>query len=164
MDELWMLEDLEYFPDVPEGSGVCTPTTLWVTSDMMDLPDEVCSTVTATIELVDVVGGTERVAHLGNGFTTMIGSQDLVAGETLLTGCLLWDHYLWISFRTQPAGQVRMTRRGSLIQRSIRHATRHPGVFGVSYEGPLEYRDASDGVDIGYEIRWRASTVALGVE
>ncbi|WP_169315814.1 hypothetical protein [Gordonia otitidis] len=26
--ELWMLEDLEYFPEVPEGDGVCAPTTL----------------------------------------------------------------------------------------------------------------------------------------
>ena len=159
--ELWMLEDLEPWPDAPESGGICSPTTLWITPDTMELPDEVCVTITARVEALVVGGRVERVAHIGHGVTTIVGSGDGDTGDVELTGCLLWDHYLWMDFHTEPTGQLRMTRRGSLIQRAISHPTRNPHWFSVTYEGPIEYW-AAPRVKPGYDIRWRASTVSLG--
>lgn len=158
MTDLWMLEDLEPWPHAPDSGSMCAPTTFWATREMMELPPDVCCTISARVEAVDVDGRVERIADLGNGFTTMIGIGDGETGDVTLSGCLVWDQYLWIDYRTQPTGSVRITRRGHLVQRRVLSETRYDGWFSVSYVGPVEYRDAGH-VEKGYDIRWNALTV-----
>ena len=110
MSTLWMLEDMEPWPDEPGVGAVCAPTTFWASPDRMDLPDEVCSEVPARVEVVTTDGRTEWVAHLGNGFTTMMAGGGLV-GDVVLYGCLVWDRYLWLNFRAKPKGSVRVLER-----------------------------------------------------
>jgi hypothetical protein len=158
MSTLWMLEDLEPWPDQPVVGAVFSPTTHWASPEQMELPAEVCADVPARVEVVTTDGLTERVAHLGNGFTTMMGDQDLM-GDVMLHGCLVWDRYLWLDFRTRPRGTLRMLdRAGFLAQRKKLVATRHTGAFSVTYDGEFEYHQR-DSMPEGLGVRWRASVV-----
>ncbi|MFY2789369.1 hypothetical protein [Rhodococcus sp. MALMAid1271] len=158
MTQLWMLEDREAWPDEPAVGSVFTPTTCWASPDTMDLPAEVCSDVPARVEAVTVAGRTERVAHLGNGFTTMLHDGDLV-GDVMLHGCLVWDRYLWMDFHTRTSGHLRMLdRSGVLAQRMERSPTRHPGSFAVTYHGALKYCQWGS-MPEEFGIRWEASLV-----
>lgn len=153
-----MLEDLEPFPDEPVVGAVFSPTTYWASPEQMELPAEVCTEVPARVEAVTTDGLTERVAHLGNGFTTMMGDGNLV-GDVMLHGCLVWDRYLWLDFRARPRGSLRLLdRAGLLVQRQKWTATRRPGAFSVTYEGALEYHQR-DSVPEGFGTRWEASAV-----
>ncbi|AZG47212.1 hypothetical protein [Gordonia insulae] len=156
-----MLEDLEPWPDHPESGETCAPTTFWASPDTMELPATVCTTLTVRVEARRIGGRIERIAHLGDGFTTVVGAGDGETGEVTLTGCLVWDRYLWIDYRTIPEGSVRITRRGHLVQREVLTPTRHEGWFSVDYSGPVEYRPAGQ-VERGFGIRWNALTVELG--
>ncbi|OZD06972.1 hypothetical protein CH275_07130 [Rhodococcus sp. 06-235-1A] len=166
MSQLWMLEDMEPWPDEPAVGAVFTPTTYWASREQMELPAEVCTEVAARVDAVTADGRTEWVAHLGNGFSTMMGDGRLV-GDVILHGCLVWDRYLWLDFRSKPRGSLRvLDRAGVLVQQEAWIATRHPGVFSVVPSGPLEYHQR-DSVPAGFGIRWKASvveTVASGVE
>ncbi|KQU54058.1 hypothetical protein ASG84_23825 [Rhodococcus sp. Leaf278] len=166
MSQLWMLEDMEPWPDEPGVGAVCSPTTYWASPDRMDLPAEVCSDVPARVEAVTVDGRTEWIAHLGDGFTTMMADGGLV-GDVILHGCLVWDRYLWLDFRSKPRGSLRVVdRTGVLVQRRQLIPTRHPGAFSVTYSGVLEYHQR-DSVPAGFGVRWKASvveTVGSGVE
>ncbi|MFW0786366.1 hypothetical protein AAFP35_17820 [Gordonia sp. CPCC 206044] len=161
MPQLWMLEDLEPWPHAPESGDICSPSTCWVHADDTELPAEVCCTVAARVEAVPFGDRIERIAHLGQGFSTAIGRGDGPTGEVELTGCLFWDHYLWIDYQTEPTGNLRITRSGCVVQ----HATPGPpdgyGWFTVTYGGPLEYRAAAQPVGQGYHIRWKALRVDI---
>ncbi|MEH6796869.1 MAG: hypothetical protein V7694_22330 [Rhodococcus sp. (in: high G+C Gram-positive bacteria)] len=160
MPTLWMLEDLEPFPDEPVVGAVFTPTTYWASPEQMQLPAEVCTEVPARVEAVDIDGRTERIAHLGNGFTTMMGDGSVV-GDVILHGCLVWDRYLWIDFWARPRGSLRLLdRAGFLVQRQKWNATRHPGAFSVTYEGGLEYHQRGSTPE-GFGVRWEASVVEI---
>lgn len=158
MSQLWMLEDMEPWPDEPAVGAVFTPTTYWASPEQMDLPAQMCAEVPARVETVTVDGLTEWVADLGNGFTTMMGDGDLV-GDVTLRGCLVWDRYLWLDFRTRPRGTLRMLdRAGFLAQRKKLVATRHTGAFSVTDDGEFEYHQR-DSMPEGLGVRWRASVV-----
>lgn len=64
---LWMIEDLEPWPDEPEVGQVCEPATQWITPDTMDLPGELVRTIAARVEELETDAGVERRAHLGTG-------------------------------------------------------------------------------------------------
>jgi len=85
---------------------------------------------------VTIDGRTERIAHLGRGFTTMVPDYIDVTGQTPLTGCPVWDRNLWLNFRTEPSGQVLVTERASLLRRAARTPTTYPGVYSVDHQGP----------------------------
>ncbi|WP_278312454.1 hypothetical protein [Lolliginicoccus levis] len=133
---LWMIEDLEPFPDAPRVGEVCEPSTYWASPGMVEVPDEMICEVTASVEEVTVHGRRERVAHLGEGFTTEIPDGIEALGETTLTGCLVWDRYLWLDYRTQPAGRVLVTERASLYRRAVRVPTGDLGWYSVHHVGP----------------------------
>ncbi|MBB3037004.1 hypothetical protein [Hoyosella altamirensis] len=99
---LWMIEDLEPFPDAPQVGEVCEPSTYWATPEMRSVPRELTCEVAAQVEEVTIHGRTERVAHLGNGFTTMIPDGIDAVGETTLRGFLVWDRYLWSTTTRSP--------------------------------------------------------------
>ncbi|HEY5852871.1 MAG TPA: hypothetical protein VIW24_02170 [Aldersonia sp.] len=84
---LWMIEDLEPFPDAPTVGEVCEPQTYWATPEMLGVPRELVCEVAARVEEVTTVGGVELVAHLGHGFTTMVPRRIDAIGVTTLTGC-----------------------------------------------------------------------------
>ncbi|NIL92415.1 hypothetical protein RhoFasSB10_04775 [Rhodococcus fascians] len=158
MFQLWMLENMEPWPDEPAVGAVFTPTTYWASPDQMDLPAQMCAEVPARVGTVTVDGLTEWVAHLGNGFTTMMGDGGLV-GDVTLRGCLVWDRYLWLDFRTRPRGTLRIhDRAGLLVQRRELIPTRHPGAFSVTYSGALEFHER-DSIPAGFGGQWRASIV-----
>lgn len=161
-----MLEDMEPWPDEPAVGAVFIPATYWASPEQMELPAEVCTEVPARVEAVDTDGRTEWTAHLGDGFTTMM-SDGSVVGDVMLHGCLVWDRYLWLDFKTRPQGSLRvLDRAGLVVQRRELIPTRHPGAFSVTYSGALEYHQR-DSVPAGFGIRWKASvveTVASGVE
>ncbi|MBY6365668.1 hypothetical protein [Rhodococcoides corynebacterioides] len=160
MTVLWMLEDLEWWPNAPEPRDVFSPTTYWASPEEMDLPPEVVTETPVTVEEVHMDGYTERIAHLGNGFTTLLGKGGGPTGVTMLTGCLVWDHYLWTEYRTTPTGNVRLVeRRGGIVQRVTRDETTHPGVFSIHPSGPTKYQIGE--ADDGYEFCWHASMVEL---
>ncbi|OZC79719.1 hypothetical protein CH251_00010 [Rhodococcus sp. 06-462-5] len=141
MPHLWMLEDMEPWPDEPVVGAVFSPTTYWASPEQMELPPEVCAEVPARVEAVDIDGRTEWIAHLGNGFTAMMSDGSMV-GDVMLHGCLVWDRYLWLDFRTRPRGSVRvLDRPGFLAQHEERTATPHPGMFSVTPYGRMEYRE-----------------------
>ncbi|WP_230596511.1 MULTISPECIES: hypothetical protein [Nocardiaceae] len=149
---------MEPRPDEPAVGTVFTPTTLCASSDRMDLPVEVCSEVPARIEAVTTDGRTEWVAHLGDGFTTMMGDGSMV-GDVMLHGCLVWDRYLWLDFRTSPQGSLRiLDRPGVIAQREDWIATQHSGVFSVIPSGAMEYYQ-SGSMSIGFGVRRKASVV-----
>ena len=51
-------------------------------------------------------------------------------GRTLLNGCLMWDRYLWLDYRTSPSGHLRLLdRAGHITQRRHLTPTLHPGWF-----------------------------------
>ncbi|MFM1723079.1 hypothetical protein ABEU20_001640 [Rhodococcus sp. PAM 2766] len=102
----------------------------------MELPAEMVSDVNAIVDEVTIDGRTERIAHLGRGFTTMVPDYIDVTGQTPLTGCLVWDRNLWLNFRTEPSGQVLVTERASLLRRAARTPTTYPGVYSVDHQGP----------------------------
>ncbi|MDI9893482.1 hypothetical protein QM797_01985 [Rhodococcus sp. IEGM 1381] len=155
---------MEPWPDEPAVGAVCTPTTLWASPDSMDLPAEVCSDVPARVEAVTVDGRTEWVAHLGNGFTTMMGDGSVV-GDVILHGCLVWDRYLWLDFKTRPQGSVRvLDRAGFLAQHEELSPTRHPGMFSVTPYGRMEYREHGS-LPMNFGVQWNVllvETVAPG--
>lgn len=155
-----MLQDMEPWPDEPAVGAVFSPTTYWASPEQMELPAEVCSDVFARVEAVTTDGRTEWVAHLGNGFTTMM-SDGSVVGDVMLHGCLVWDRYLWLDFRTRPQGSLRLLdRSGVLAQRENWVATQHPGVFSVTPYGAMEYH-RSGSMPEGFGIRRKASVVEI---
>ncbi|MGZ8179539.1 hypothetical protein ACXVUM_16545 [Williamsia sp. SKLECPSW1] len=166
MSKLWLLEDLEPFPDRPDPGEVFAPTTYWVdaTADIIDrqpVPAAVCSHIPATIRPVEVGSDQlEWVADLGGGFTTLLHG-DHIAGDTVLCGCLMWDRYLWVDFRTQPTGHLRLLdRAGHVTQHRHLSPTTHLGWFDVHYDGPPTYASTGD-VPSEYEIRLNALEVAV---
>ncbi|CCQ14314.1 putative uncharacterized protein [Rhodococcus sp. AW25M09] len=160
MSQLWMLEDMEPWPDEPAVGAVFTPTTSWASPDTMDLPAEVCSDVPARVEAVTTGGRTEWVAHLGDGFTTMM-SDGSVVGDVMLHGCLMWDRYLWMDFRTRPQGSLRvLDRPGVLAQHQVLTPTRHPGAFSVTYDGAMDYYQWGS-MPGEFGIQWKASVVEI---
>ncbi|MGV9748305.1 hypothetical protein ACWDTG_25875 [Rhodococcus zopfii] len=92
---LWMIEDLEPWPDEPDVGQVCEPATQWIAPDTMDLPTELVRTISAQVEEIETDAGVERRAHLDHGFSTMLPPGLDITGNTTLTGCLFWDRYLW---------------------------------------------------------------------
>lgn len=128
MTMLWMIEDLEGWPDDPSAGQVCEPTTYWATPATMDLPAELVCEVAARVEEVTVDDRRERVAHLGAGFTTIVPDGVVAAGETTLTGCLVWDRYMWMEVRTVPSGHLRVAERASLLRGT--HAGFGAGLVG----------------------------------
>ncbi|WP_246442256.1 hypothetical protein [Rhodococcus triatomae] len=161
---IWMLEDLEPFPDDPAVGDRCEPTTYWAAPDMLGLPAELWCRVEARIEEVHVDGHRERVAHLGEGFTTML--PDAVeafpdtAGRTSLTGCLVRDRHLWADYRTRPTGSGRVLERNWLIQHAIRDPTRSPGWFSVSHDGPLRVHHGGS-LPPNHAVVWSALSLEL---
>ncbi|MDH6281760.1 hypothetical protein [Prescottella agglutinans] len=134
---LWMIEDLEPWPDAPAVGQVCEPTTYWASPDTMELPAELMCTIPARIERIESGDHAERIADLGHGFTTMLPPDVVVTdGEENLTGFLVWDRYLWLDYRNQPTGQALVTERVPLIQRAETTVPAHPGVHSVAYLGP----------------------------
>ena len=139
------------------GHGV-SPTTYWACSEQMDLPAEVCTEVPARVEAVDIDGRTEWVAHLGNGFTTMMGDGSMV-GDVMLHGCLVWDRYLWLDFKTRPQGTARVLERpGVLAQHEERTPTPHPGMFSVTPYGRMEYREHGS-LPVSFGMQWNVLQV-----
>lgn len=120
MTTLWMLEDLEPFPDVPSVGDVCEPATYWATPTMMDLPAGIVCEIGARVEETTIAGQQERIAHLPDGFQTMIPTYVDVIGETTLTGCLVWDRYLWMDYRSTPTGRALVLERAALYRRRRR--------------------------------------------
>lgn len=158
MSQLWMLEHMEPFADEPGIGEVCAPTTYWASPDRMDLPAEVCSEVPARVEAVSTDGRTEWVAHLGNGFTTMMGDGSQV-GDVVLHGCLVWDRYLWLDYRTKPQGSVRVLDRPGFLARHEEHTpTPHPGMFAVTPYGPTEYREHGS-LPTSFGVQWNVLLV-----
>ncbi|WP_235900394.1 hypothetical protein [Lolliginicoccus suaedae] len=157
---MWMIEDLEPFPDAPCVGEVCEPSTYWATPGILEVPDEMICEITAFVEEVTVRGQTERVAHLGEGFTTMVPESLNAIGETTLAGCLVWDRYLWLDYRTQPTGRVRVAERASLCRRAVRAPTGPPGWHSVRHVGPAR-RLRGARVSDDYEVVSHALLVSL---
>ena len=156
-----MLDDEEWWPDDPRPGALCFPTTYWADESEMGLPGEVVSEVAVSIAAVEVDGGVERIAHLGDGFTTLLGAGVGPVGDATLTGCLVWDRYLWTGFRTPPTGRVRVLDfAGFVVQQVTRHATAHPGWSSPEPHGPLQYRSAGN-VESGVAVRWRVWEVEV---
>ncbi|MFE2123535.1 hypothetical protein ACFW9U_23110 [Rhodococcus aetherivorans] len=157
---LWMIEDLEPWPNEPEVGQVCDPAIQWITPHMMDLPGELVRTSAARVEELETGNGVERRAHLGHGFSTMLPSGLDVTGDTTLTGCLLWDRYLWTSYRTQPAGRAPVTGRRPVIQRAVGTPIEYAGWYSVGYQGPRTvHRDGP--IPDGYSVVAYALAVTL---
>ena len=150
MTTLWMIEDLEPFPDAPKVGQVCEPTTYWGTPAAINLPAALTSTITARVEETTIDGRTESIAHLGDGFTTMLRPGFGRTGDVKFTGCLIWDRYLWLDYRTVPTGRALVTERALVIQRAIHTPTSYPGWYSVAHEGPkiLHRGTVPDGHDI----------------
>lgn len=136
MTALWMIEDLEWWPDTPEVGQMCEPTTYWATPEMMDMPEVLMCTIAARVEESEFDGRVEAIAHLGQGFTTMLPRDLALTGAVTLTGWLVWDRYLWTDYRTKPTGRVLVTERIPVIQRVVAPATERSGWYTVAYEGP----------------------------
>ncbi|UTM35386.1 hypothetical protein MX572_12335 [Rhodococcus pyridinivorans] len=94
MTTLWMIEDLEPWPDPPAPGQVCEPTTSWITPGASDCIRELARHVPARVEQVTVDDRVELLAHLGHGFTTVLPPQLDTLGDVVLTGHLVWDRYL----------------------------------------------------------------------
>lgn len=60
-----------------------------------ELPPEVASEIDASIVAVDTDRGVERIAHLGNGFTTLVGTED--AGFTAPDATRVEARSIWTS-------------------------------------------------------------------
>ncbi|MGC4932201.1 hypothetical protein ACLQ3C_00745 [Gordonia sp. DT30] len=169
MTQLWLLEDLEPFPDRPEPGDAFAPTTFWADAsagvlDGQPVPADVCSHVRAVVRPGDTVGDhIEWVADLGDGFTTLLRGEH-TPGEVILHGCLVWDRYLWIDHRTQPPGRVRVIARdGHIIQHRKLTPARHPGWFSVHYDGPALYAPAGN-IPAEHDIRYNVLVVATTVD
>lgn len=165
MTDLWLLEDLEPFPDRPDEGDVFTPTTYWVDAadriiDRQPLPTSVCSRIPATVRRIDTGDRVEWVADLGGGFTTLLHG-DHTAGDTVLHGCLMWDRYLWLDFRTEPTGHLTLlARAGHVTQHRQLVKTVHPGWFDIRYDGPLSYFTFGN-VPHDHETRFNVLKVAV---
>ena len=154
MTALFMLDDMEPWPDDPAPGVLCTPTTYWASPPEFGLPSEVTSEIDASIVAVDTDQGVERIAHLGSGFTTLVGTGNAPTGVTVLTGCLVWDRYLWMDYRTPPTGRIRvLDLAGYVVQQVRRLAKAHPGWTVPEPQGPLEFRRIYTGTDV--VVRWR---------
>ncbi|OBA35469.1 hypothetical protein ACRAJ3_07475 [Rhodococcus pyridinivorans] len=136
MTTLWMIEDLEPWPDPPAPGQVCEPTTSWITPGASDCIRELARHVPARVEQVTVDDRVELLAHLGHGFTTVLPPQLDTLGDVVLTGHLVWDRYLWMLYRIRPHGRARVAERHPVIQRTRRIPTADAGWYGVEYEGP----------------------------
>lgn len=91
----------------------------------------------------------------------MLRGSDAITGDTTLRGCLIWDRYLWLDFRTHPEGSLRVTDRpGHLVQHENLTATKHSGVFGVSHDGPTRFA-ATSMVPSGFGVLWNVLTVEI---
>ncbi len=136
------------------------PTTFWAFPDVMELPPEVCTEIPARIEEVSVGGRTERIAHLGHGFTTIVVvDHDDLVGDVTLRGCLVWDRYLWMEYRTRLQGRLRLVeRRGHLAVREDLAPTAHAGMFSVTPSGPVTYFRSGE-IPEHFGVRWNASVV-----
>lgn len=161
MAQLWMLEDLEPWRDTPMPGDTCEPTTYWASPEMLDLPAEVCCEIDARIATVTIDGRTEHIAHLGHGFTTLIGDDVGSVGEVRLRGCLVWDRYLWTQYRTQPTGRVRVKARpGHLVRHETLLTTIHSSLFNVVFDGPTVYCETGQ-VPTNFGVRWNTLVVEL---
>ncbi|MBY6540364.1 hypothetical protein HQ325_16945 [Rhodococcus sp. BP-349] len=161
MTTVFMLDDEEWWPDDPEPGALCSPTTYWADASEIGLPREVVSEVAASIVTVRVERGIERVAHLGDGFTTMLSAGDTPVGEAVLTGALVWDRYLWTDFRTPTTGRVRVLNFvGYVVQQVTRHPTVHSGWRVPEPHGPLEYLPAGT-IESGVSVKWRVWQVEV---
>jgi hypothetical protein len=158
---MWMLEYLEPWPDAPRPGDVCEPTTFWASHEDMDLPAEVCTVTEAFVETVTSDGTSERIAHLGRGFTTVLSGNADITGHLTLRGCLVWDRYLWTDYHTRPKGRLRvLDRAGHLVQHENLKTTKHAGVLAVSSDGPLKFLPGNQ-VEPGFGVRWNALSVEL---
>lgn len=135
---LWMIEDLEPFPDAPAVGELCSPATFWAGPGELGLPADMMYEVEARVDEVVTETGIERVAHLQNGFATLLPDHIEGRGAVVLKGALVWDRYLWLNYRTRPSGQVRVLARHPVTQRVTRTPTRHAGWFSVTYDGSRE--------------------------
>lgn len=162
MTTLWMIEDLEPFPDMPQAGDVCEPTTYWTTPERLNLPSEVGCTVSARIEEVAVDGRTERIAYLGCGVSTLLPEYIEGDGDVTLAGCLVWDRYLWMDCRTIPAGKMLVNSRQYLTQRVAgRTPTQHAGWYTENREGLLDLRADLGGMPDNREVVSYALSVSL---
>jgi hypothetical protein len=164
MTDLWLLEDLEPFPDTPAVGDDFAPTTFWLDADSeiyeSPIPSAICTSVTARVEARQHGDRTEWVAHLGGGFHTALPGERK-PGVVELHGCLFWDRYLWLDYRTEPAGSVRLVSRSDcLVQRRRPVATPHPGWFTPHYSGPLLLVNGS-AIPDDHDIRLRALRIRL---
>lgn len=147
MTELWLLEDLEPFPDMPSVGDDFAPTTFWLDAGSTiyerRVPSEICTRVAARIEPRTYGDRTEWVAHIGSEFETVLPG-DHKPGTAELHGCLFWDRYLQLDHRTVPAGSMRLISRSDcLVQRRRLTPTQYPGVYAPVYSGPLRLVDGS---------------------
>lgn len=161
MTELWLLEDLEPFPDRPVVGDDFAPTTFWLDAESeiyeSPIPAEICTRVTARVDARRDGDHIEWVADLG-GFQTMLpGAHE--PGVVELHGCLFWDRYLFLNYRPEPTGSVRLVSRSDcLVQRRRLIPTRHPGWFTPEYSGSLRLVDGS-AVPDDHGLRLRALQV-----
>lgn len=132
---LWMIEDLEPWPDQPTPGQVCRPTTYWTTPGATDCIRELVRDIPARVEQITVDDRVELLAHLGHGVTTVLPPQLDTLGDVVLRGHLVWDRYLWMVYRTRPEGRVLVAERHPVIQRTRRIPTEDAGWYGVEYEG-----------------------------
>ncbi|MGB3770464.1 MAG: hypothetical protein WBA00_04920 [Rhodococcus sp. (in: high G+C Gram-positive bacteria)] len=137
MTTIWMIEDLEPFADMPRPGELCRPTTYWATTEYRDIPAEMVYEVAARIEEVPVDGRVERRAHLGSGVTTMVPDGTHLSGNGTLRGCLVWDRYLWLDYRTVPVGELLVNERRYLTRRRAGPLPEKDGWYAVDYEGPM---------------------------
>ncbi|MGB2948873.1 MAG: hypothetical protein WBB62_16040 [Rhodococcus sp. (in: high G+C Gram-positive bacteria)] len=133
---LWMIEDLEPFPDAPAIGDTYSPTTFWAAPADVGLSSELSCEVSVEVEEVVTDLGVERVAHLAHGFTTLLPAHIRGNGRVTLNGCLVWDRYLWMDYRTRPSGRATVISRHPVTQRATQEPTSHPGWYSVTYEGP----------------------------
>ncbi|ETT25789.1 hypothetical protein QM787_22190 [Rhodococcus ruber] len=160
MTTLWMIEDLEFWPDEPAPGQVCEPTTYWAGPGMPECVPELVHEVSARVEQITVAGRVEQLAHLGHGFTTMLRDHLDTVGDVTLTGHLVWDRYLWTDYRTRPTGRALVTARRPVIQRAVGTPTEYAGWYSVEYQGPRTvHRDGP--VPDGYSIVAYALSVTL---
>ncbi|WP_241665953.1 hypothetical protein [Prescottella subtropica] len=71
-----------------------------------------------------------------DGFTVLVPDDVGAVGATTLTGCLMWDRYLWSNYYTQPTGRVQLIERVPLIQHVVHTPTDYPNWYNVTYDGP----------------------------
>lgn len=119
-----MLDDEEWWPDAPTPRALLLSRHLVRTKQRWDCRREVVPEVAASIIAVQVGEGVERVALIGDDVTTLLGTGDAPVGEAVLTGCLVWDRTLWMTYRTPPTGSTWVLNlAGYVVQQVTRRVT-----------------------------------------